>query len=69
MSQGNGYCPDELQSVTEGCFTLTTMEACINSKDGRNQTYGDNNEGNFYGQPCRWCCGNECDDNGRLCEP
>ena len=63
---GDGYC---LSTVAAGCPSLTTMEDCINSQDGRDESYGDNNEGNFYGQPCRWCCGNDCDDDGNKCEP
>ena len=57
----------DLISVAAGCPTLTTMEACMGSQDGRNETY--DNDKNFNGQPCRWCCGNECDDNGNKCAP
>ena len=60
----------DLRSVADGCPTLTTLAACMSSKDGRNQTYYKNgNNKSFNGQPCRWCCGNECDMNNNKCEP
>ncbi|EJK60394.1 hypothetical protein THAOC_19262 [Thalassiosira oceanica] len=45
------------------------MAACMGSKDNRNKnlTYGDNQA--YNGEPCRWCCGNECDTQGNKCEP
>mmetsp|Transcript_27072 Transcript_27072/g.61710 ORF Transcript_27072/g.61710 Transcript_27072/m.61710 type:complete len:1967 (+) Transcript_27072:236-6136(+) len=61
----------DLRSVADGCPTLTTMAACMNSQDGRNSTYelSDGSNKSFNGQPCRWCCGNECDTNNNKCEP
>ncbi|EJK63594.1 hypothetical protein THAOC_15735 [Thalassiosira oceanica] len=61
----------DLRVVADGCPTMTTMAACMNSQDGRDSTYelSDGSNKSFNGQPCRWCCGNECDTNNNKCEP
>lgn len=60
---GDSTCPEgieDLETANSGCQTLTDETSCLKSKDGRSW---------ISGQPCQWCCGQQCTPEGNLCEP
>ncbi|EJK51142.1 hypothetical protein THAOC_29715, partial [Thalassiosira oceanica] len=78
------YCLDATVQTSNGtvfnntvymntCDSTSPSQQCLHGlKDGRNETltYRHNGGNQTYnGEPCRWCCGNECDKNNNKCEP
>jgi len=51
-----------LDSRNHGCHTLHSEAACVAAEDGRS-------DARYAHQPCRWCCGHQCTENGNRCEP
>eukprot|EP00440_Ansanella_granifera_P064374 gb/GFBE01069792.1/.p1 GENE.gb/GFBE01069792.1/~~gb/GFBE01069792.1/.p1 ORF type:complete len:2508 (+),score=606.03 gb/GFBE01069792.1/:1-7524(+) len=62
---GNLQC---LNSIENGCNSLSDEKACLSSVDGR--AHGQVAGFKVAGQPCVWCGGGDCHShNGNKCEP
>ncbi|CAK9064941.1 unnamed protein product [Durusdinium trenchii] len=61
---GNLEC---LQKVSAGCNSIEDQDTCLASVDG--SPYKQIAGLKVEGQPCVWCGGAPCSENGKLCEP